>query len=62
MRKTLKNRLREPSTWAGLSALAVLFGAPPGTVEVVSQVVGGVAAAAAIVLPEKAKPKDAGNA
>lgn len=55
MRKAVLNRLREPSTWAGLSALAVLFGAPPGTVEAVSQVAGGLAAVAAVVLPEKPK-------
>ena len=47
-------RLREPSTWAGIAALGVLFGLPPGTVEAVSQVVGGIGALAAIFLPEKA--------
>lgn len=45
-------RLREPSTMAGLGALAVLFGMPPGTVELAYQVVGGVAGLAAIVIPE----------
>lgn len=50
------NRLKEPSTLAGLGVLAVLFGVPPGTVEVVSQAVGGVLAAAAVLIPEsKAK-------
>lgn len=52
MRKVLK-RLREPSTMAGISALAVLFGVPPGTLELVTQVVVGVAGLAAIVLPEQ---------
>lgn len=46
-------RLNEPSTWAGIAALGVLFGLPAGTVEALGQVVGGVAALAAIVLPEK---------
>lgn len=46
-------RIKEPSTWAGIAALGVLFGLPPGTVEAVSQIIGGVAALAAIVLPEK---------
>lgn len=46
-------RIKEPSTWAGIAALGVLFGLPPGSVEAVSQVVGGVAALAAIFLPEK---------
>lgn len=45
-------RLREPSTMAGLSALALLFGLPPGTVDAITQIVGGVAAVAAIVVPE----------
>lgn len=45
-------RLREPSTMAGLSALALLFGLPPGTVDAIAQIVGGVAAVAAIVVPE----------
>lgn len=47
-------RLKEPSTWAGIAALGVLFGLPAGTVEALGQVVGGVAALAAIVIPEKA--------
>lgn len=46
-------RLKEPSTWAGIAALGVLFGLPPGSVEALGQVVGGVAALAAIVIPEK---------
>lgn len=45
-------RLREPSTMAGLSALALLFGAPPGAVDLVFQVMGGLAGLAAVVLPE----------
>ena len=47
------NRMKEPSTWAGIAALGVLFGLPEGTVQALGQVVGGVAALAAIVLPEK---------
>lgn len=46
-------RLREPSTWAGIAALGLIFGLPPGTIELVGQVVGGVAGLAAIVLPEQ---------
>lgn len=48
-------RLREPSTMAGLSVLATLAGAPPGSVEAVGQVVAGIAALLAIVLPEGEK-------
>lgn len=52
MNKSLLNRLREPSTWAGLSILAALVGVPPGTFELVSQVVMGVSGLVAIALPE----------
>ena len=45
-------RLKEPSTMAGLSALAMIFGVPPGTLELTTQVVTGVLAAGAIFLPE----------
>lgn len=49
------NRLREPSTWAGISVLGLVFGLPPGTFEAVGQVIGGIAGLAAIFLPEQAK-------
>lgn len=52
MKAVILRRLREPSTWAGLSVLGVLFGLPPGTVELVGQVVGGIAGIVAIVAPE----------
>lgn len=45
-------RLREPSTLAGLSALGVLFGLPPGTVDLAVQVAVTVTAVAAVVLPD----------
>jgi hypothetical protein len=48
-------RLKEPSTWAGLSVLGVLFGLPAGTVEAVGQVAGGLGALAAIFLRERQK-------
>ncbi len=47
------NKLREPSTWAGIAILGTIFGLPPGTVEAVGQIVGGVAGVAAIVLDER---------
>lgn len=50
--KNLFARLREPSTMAGIAALGLLFGLPPGTVDLVGQVVGGIAGIAAIALPE----------
>ena len=46
-------RIREPSTWAGLSALGLLVGLPPGSVELAGQVVMGVGGLAAIFLSEK---------
>lgn len=49
----LLNRLREPTTWAGVSALGVIFGLPPGTIDLVGQVVGGIAALAAMAMKEK---------
>lgn len=53
--QTIIKRLREPSTMAGLSVLAALAGIPPGTVDAVGQVVAGLAALAAVLLPEGAK-------
>ena len=49
-------RIKEPSTWAGITAMGLLFGLPPGTIDAVGMLVGGVGAVAAILLPE------AGNA
>lgn len=50
------NRLKEPSTWAGVSALGVLAGIPPGTLDLIAQVGIGAAGLLSIVL------KDRGNA
>jgi hypothetical protein len=49
------NRFKEPSTWAGISALGLIFGLPMGTLEAVGQIVGGVAALVAIFVPEKSR-------
>lgn len=46
------NRLKEPSTLAGLGVLAVLFGVPPGTVDVLVQAGAAVLGAAAVLIPE----------
>lgn len=48
------NRLKEPSTLAGLGVLAVLFGVPSGTVDVVVKATGAVLGAAAVLIPESA--------
>lgn len=52
MTKKALQRLREPSTWAGLSALGLLVGLPPGSIDAIGQIVGGVAALVAIFLPD----------
>jgi hypothetical protein len=54
MKTIIINRLREPSTWAGVSIIAAMFGVPPGTVDLVGQVVAGAAGLIAILLPENA--------
>lgn len=50
---SILKRLKEPSTWAGISALGLIFGLPPGTIDLVGQVIGGVAGLAAVILAEK---------
>lgn len=55
--KNILSRFREPSTWAGIAALGVVFGLPPGTVELFGQIIGGVAGLAAILLPEHGEVK-----
>lgn len=49
----LVRKFREPSTWAGIAAVAVAFGLPPGTIDAVGQIVGGVAGLAAVMLNER---------
>jgi len=51
-------RLREPSTWAGLSGLAILFGvqADNETIQAwqgLAYILGGAAAAGAVMIPER---------
>jgi hypothetical protein len=46
-------RLKQPSTMAGLSALGLLFGIAPGTLDVIGQVVVALAGVLAIVLDEQ---------
>jgi ABC-type uncharacterized transport system permease subunit len=52
--KNFLKRIKEPSTWAGLAALSILFGVNPDTANVVVQAVGAVAGAVAVLMPEKA--------
>lgn len=53
MKDFLLGRLREPSTWAGLSVIATMLGAPPGSVDLVHQIVVGVTGLASILLTEQ---------
>lgn len=53
MKALFLQRIREPSTWAGLAVLGTLFGLPPGTVEAAGQVAGGLFALGAIFLGER---------
>lgn len=50
------NRLREPSTWAGLAVLAGLFGVPllPEQLAAIGQAGAALAGVAAVFMPEKA--------
>lgn len=51
--KSVFKRLKEPSTWAGIAGLAVLFGVDPEKANLIVQAIGGVAAALAVIIPEK---------
>jgi hypothetical protein len=51
MKKVFK-RLKEPSTWAGLAAIAILFGVEPEKANGIAQALGVVAGAVAVMLPE----------
>jgi hypothetical protein len=53
--QTIIKRIKEPSTWAGISALGLIFGLPPGTIDLVGQIVAGVAGLAAIFMAEAPK-------
>jgi hypothetical protein len=46
-------RVREPSTWAGLAALGALFGLPAETIGLVGQVAMGAGGLAAVLLAER---------
>jgi hypothetical protein len=50
--KTIFNRLKEPSTWAGLAGLAILFGVDPVKINAITTAAVAVGSSAAIFLPE----------
>ncbi len=51
--KYILDRLREPSTWAGIAALGAVFGIEAVIINSVAQAVMGVAGVAAILLKEQ---------
>lgn len=53
--RTILARLREPSTMAGLSALLLVAGVPPGVPEAAVQGVAAVAGLLAVLLPERGR-------
>jgi len=59
MWKKILDRLRQPSTVAGLSAIGVLVGVPPGTIDLVGQAVIGVAGIVGVLTDEHAGKADA---
>lgn len=50
--KSLLNRFKEPSSWAGIAVLVTMFGVPAGTADLVIKAVVAVAGAVAIFVPE----------
>lgn len=52
MKREILSRLAEPSSWAGLAALASLA-IPPEAAQGVGQIVAGVFALLAVFLPER---------
>jgi hypothetical protein len=55
VRTSIKQRLREPSTWAALAALLAVFGVPvpPGVPEAVGTIIAAGVAIVGVVMPEK---------
>lgn len=52
-KRIVGRRVREPSTWAGLAALAALFGVPGELAGSLPAILGALAAVASILLPER---------
>lgn len=51
--RTLVNRFREPSSWAGFASFAALVGISSPVYAALTLTVSGVCALAAILIPEK---------
>ena len=46
-------RMREPSTLAGLSSLAIVFGVPTDTIDAAAKIVAAIVAVGAVMVPER---------
>jgi hypothetical protein len=55
MKSFILNRIKEPSTWAALTALGAFMGVPPGVPELVHQIAVGVCGLIAVFAPEATK-------
>lgn len=51
--KFILDRIKEPSTWTAIGVIGTLAGLPPGSVDLVHQIILGVVGLAGILLPEK---------
>lgn len=51
--KFILARLQEPSTWTALGVLGTLAGLPPGTLDLVHQLVLGAVGLAGVFMAEK---------
>ncbi|VVE31253.1 hypothetical protein [Pandoraea nosoerga] len=54
------SRLLEPSTWAGITGLAVALGTSPDTMHEIAQAAAALASLAAVALPENARRRGSG--
>lgn len=52
MWQKIQRRLKEPTTWIGISILATIMGVPPETIALGSKIVAAVGAIAGVTLPE----------
>lgn len=55
MLKTIKRRIKEPTTWIGLSILAGMLGVPPDVIAQGNKIAAALAAIAGVALPEAAE-------
>ena len=53
--KFLLDRIKEPSTWSALAIIGTLVGMPPGSMDLIHQVVMGGMGLVAVMLPEGQK-------